>query len=182
LWTIFGGLFLCTVLNWAFDYLLYIFLGLETMNEVDAVFHPEGGDQKMPSTVSGVCECDKFEYDQMKETIMSAHRNSAIRMTGKLVSLAGRGYYKKLSDKEWDAIKDEIVMERNDIHNLEQVQDLISEECMKVWDANKPYWRVVLIPNYNDKESLIIYSFHHVLIDGVGLWNFMLGLSKNPDF
>jgi hypothetical protein len=131
LWTIFGGLFLCTIINWTFDYLLYLFLGLEDLNEGDTIFHPEAWDPKLPPTIAGICVCDKFEFDQMKETVLTSHKNSTIRMSGKLINMAGRPYFKKLSDKEWNAIKDEIVVERNDIHNLEQLQDLMSELCLK---------------------------------------------------
>lgn len=128
--------------------------------------------------------CEKFKFEEMKEFLLRKHRESkSHRVSGKLVDFFGRSYYKKLTDQEWNACKDTLITKVDGVTTLEQLQTLMEKGVVEKWDFyNIPHFRYVMVPNYSETESRIIFFAHHMLFDGIALWSFWNSIQTKPDF
>ena len=107
--TFLGGIFMNTMINWAFDLTFWLLLGYDYLTEGDVVFHPQCYDPDHPPHVVGVFVCEKFKFEEMRDILLDGHRNSVTRMSGVIVDFFGRTYYKRLSDKLWKMVQGDLV-------------------------------------------------------------------------
>jgi len=54
------------------------------------------------------------------------------------------------------------------IHTEKELAEFMCQQQAVMDDLEFVLWRVWLIEDYNSKESLFIYKFHHVITDGIG--------------
>ena len=93
----------------------------------------------------------------------------------------GRYYYKKMTDEEYNKKFPKVCQFNYDIKSEQELADyLAKEQCIR-----DPYdhvqFKVILIPNYNDKESAFIFKAHHCLADGLGLITLLMNLQDKYD-
>jgi hypothetical protein len=98
-----------------------------------------------------------------------------------VVKFLGLYMFEEMSDKEYDECFDKSVHINEDIHD--EVQ--LAEHMAKLQAVREPLgglqWRVTLIPNYNETESIFVFKVHHSLGDGLATVFVFFNLTDKPD-
>lgn len=142
--------------------MLYLF-DAEMMSSQDLMWM-RNGDQNTGNWTTGVI-FEKFDYDNMKDYLLRITDN-VHRLRCKQVKILGHWYFQKMTDDEW-AEKKKVFISRDDSIRTE---DDIVDAMVRLQQVRPSYdhvqMRMIMVPNYSETESVIIYNGHHSLMDG----------------
>jgi hypothetical protein len=66
------------------------------------------------------------------------------------------------------------------IHNEEQLGEFMIEHQKNRLGLNYLQWRIYLIPDYSETESVFVFKIHHSVADGIALILMMFSLTDQP--
>ena len=78
-------------------------------------------------------------------------------------------FFKELQGQELKTQLDQAVTVLPDMKNLDEVSAFMNEQQNICMSENGLQWRVWIVENFRDNESLLICKVHHVIGDGMAL-------------
>ena len=85
-----------------------------------------------------------------------------------------------MSDLEFDAQLDKIVYRADNVHNKEDLVNLIWREQAKEWDIfDRPLYRAIVVEDFSKESSYVVWMFQHCFIDGMKLTRGLHFVSDN---
>jgi len=77
--------------------------------------------------------------------------------------------------------KNTLIQVKSDLHNEKQLADFMAKEQSIELPLDNVQWRVWLVEDYTETESVFIYKCHHVMADGIALMLNLANIMDNPD-
>ena len=123
----------------------------------------------------------KFEFEEMRDHLLGK-LEKIHKCKSKLVKVFGIYWFQEMSPEEWANKKDAVItLVKEEIHNEQQLNEFMARVNQIREPMDNVQYRMYLIPDYKDGESVFILKAHHVLSDGLGCSSMGLALSDNYD-
>ena len=103
------------------------------------------------------------------------------RLKSRVVKFLGFYMFEEMGDQEYSDCFDQYFTINEDVHDETQLAELMAEIQSVRDPLGGLQWRVTLIPNYNEHESIFIFKVHHSLGDGLSSVFVFYNLTDNPD-
>ena len=166
---LFIGLALFGVIRLALDQILFHCFGLETLVAYDRIMLEDGPGNW--TNIVAMTRWEKFEFEPMKKYIHERSENIH-RLRSKLVKFFGVYYFKKMTDQEFETKKDVVITKLEGIHSNKDLSDFMCKQNEIRDPLNNVQWRMFLIPDFNEKESMLVFKAHHSMCDGLAIMAF----------
>ena len=105
----------------------------------------------------------------MKNYIKKEYFHNFPKNKVKLVHLFGRQYWKQQTEEEFEDNYENVICENiSGIHDEKQLGEFIVQKMgtmINMFEGNPVRW--LLIPDYKENESIVIYYGNHGFIDGI---------------
>ena len=92
---------------------MLVFFDCEGLGAFDSVFLLD--DEQNYSNILGCMIFEKFEFESMRDYLFDKTENLH-KCRSKLVKVFGIDFFKKMSKEEWDLKKDEVIVQKMNIH------------------------------------------------------------------
>jgi hypothetical protein len=150
---------------------------MESMNLMDEFFmnYKEG----KPPNVSGVFTTDKFDFEYMKKYLIGKVEQTR-RSKTKIICLFGKHYIQHLSQRQWEIQREKQFIKAENIHTKEDLERFSAAQ-LKI-DMHEVPYRYILIPDYSETRSKIMFICNHALYDGSTVMPTMVALTVDQDF
>ena len=123
----------------------------------------------------------KFEFEEMRDHLLGK-LEKIHKCKSKLVKVFGIYWFQEMSPEEWANKKDAVItLVKEEIHSEQQLNEFMARVNRIREPMDNVQYRMYLIPDYKDGESVFILKAHHVLSDGLGCSSMGLALSDNYD-
>lgn len=132
--------------------------------------------------VIGSLTTTKFEYEKMKVFLIDKMPRMP-NMQDKVVERFGQHYFQPMAEAEWEMKRDKVVTRLDGIHTTQQLQEkyeTIFRDSIDI--TNTVCYRWILIPDFSETESKMLFVFHHVAFDGVSAATLANLLQDKPDW
>jgi hypothetical protein len=139
---------------------------LEAVPPIDAVYLT--GDVRNPTTINAVCEFDStMDVESLRtiftDRVLSLEGRNINRLKERIVETPRGFYFEEVGN--W-SINDHITADVTPINTKDDLTRYLNDYITNGLDYSKPLWSAVLLTNYCDGRSALIFRIHHVLGDG----------------
>ena len=112
-----------------------------------------------------------------KEFCMKAPKAKTI-----LTQVFGRYYWLELTQKKFDSLFPQICIQVTGVHGKKALEKKMIECANTELDLykNVPY-RFIIMDDYSEKESLVIFLESHAFTDGISLFSLFAALDMNKE-
>jgi NRPS condensation-like uncharacterized protein len=86
-----------------------------------------------------------------------------------------------MNEEEWKTKIDNFVELKEGIHNEIDLANFMTSQQVVRESLNSTQYKFILLPDYNQSESVIMMKIHHSMFDGLGGAAFCLALSDECD-
>ena len=126
--------------------------------------------------VSGYMEIDKIDYEEFKDVFVVRALTKFRKLRRIIINKFGVQLWKDICIA--DAI-DQIIKDETKLGSHEEVMEYLTQINDQKTDWTKPLWEFRVVENYTEDTSLLIYKFHHSLMDAVGFASLMSCVNDN---
>ena len=104
------------------------------------------------------------------------------RIKSKVTKFLGKYMFEEMSDKFMIDSIPKLCRTVTGIHNEQQIADFMAKEQSTRLPLDNLQWRLFLIPDYSETESIFIYKVHHSLADGIAIVLSFFHMTDEPRF
>lgn len=166
------------IIRKSFTLLVGCCLGLEPMSLYDALMMIDTPVSR--ANIIGATRFEKYEADEMR-TYLEERLAKLPRCRSKVYKLCGVWWFKKMSEKEYDSKKDAIFKTVDNVHTDKQLNEFMCQE-QKVRDPfDNVQYRIYMIPDFKDGHGILVLKVHHVMSDGISMFQLLCALNTDPD-
>lgn len=179
LFGVFGGIFSYLLAMQTIKGLLKRLFSLEMMDPNDEMFF--GDDERSYGNIVAFHKYEKFDPEEFKWKLLNRSKIFS-RLKSKIKKFLGFYMFEEMDDATYLEEVQNNVQIVNDIHTEEGLATYLSEiQCVRE-PLNALQWRIYLIPDYSETESIFIYKAHHCLSDGIAIILMFFVLNDDPDY
>jgi len=117
-----------------------------------------------------------MDRNRLKKYFWSQVSTKHKRMRSRLVKVLDTYFFEELTTAQMKKLEDKIVTVVDDIHDYDAISDFISYQHTQHIPTRSLQYRLYVVPDYSEDESVVILKMHHVLGDGLavvvllGIW------------
>ena len=94
----------------------------------------------------------------------------------------GTNYWAKINDQEFESKWHQICLVEERVHSMTELnQFMVKLQGEDLVQEGLPLYRFVLVPNFKEDQSVMIYLANHAQGDGLAVSSLFLALSNNFD-
>ena len=157
--------------------LLKVFMNLEMMSAGDEQFF--GDDYRGTLNIVAYQKYEKFKAQEVAQTMMQRACQFR-RMKSKVVKFLGNYMFEEMTDEDMMLQANKVCPIITDIHNDKQLAEFMIDHQSNRLGLNFIQWRIYLIPDYSETESVLVFKIHHSVADGIALILLMCSLTDHP--
>ena len=133
---------------------------------------------KVPHNCILIFEIEKVGFEEMKKKMRQTVIHHIKRYRQVPVNYLGFYFWKEV-DK--DLAKEQIKRWEKEIHTKEEALEYTQKQLAIKMPCDKPQWEFIYVEDFNEKESLCFFKFHHSFSDGGGIINSMLFMNNDKN-
>jgi len=132
------------------------------------------------ANVCGLFRFEKFKFEDMKTFFYEEFCMKAPKAKTILTQIFGRYYWLELTQEKFDCLFPQICFQVTGVHDKKALEDKMVEWVNTELDlyTNVPY-RLIIIDDYSEKESLVIFLESHAFTDGISLFSLFAVIDSN---
>jgi hypothetical protein len=115
---------------------------------------------------------EKFEFEEMRDhLIKKIEQLNLVRYRSKHVECLGETYFQPMTDSEWSEKRKRVWIKVENVKSHKQLEDFIAKATTWPIDIyENVHYRMYLIPDFENGQSVWLMNHNHCSIDGVSLW------------
>lgn len=169
------GFLLCQLMMESFCYMLKVMYGQSVMSTNDTFFMQ---DNKLNlCNVIGALKFEKFEFEPMRDYLAGKLDAMPAKIKSKIVKHYGMYMWEEMGAEEWKAKKKDLIVLVNGVHTKEQLETFMTQQQMIRDPMETVQYKIFLLPDFSETESVFVFKAHHALFDGLGCAIFFMALS-----
>ena len=150
-------------------------MNLEMMSGGDECFFSD--DYRNKSNIVAYKKYQRFETEKIRKVLLKRGAKFR-RIRSSVVKVMGKYMFKDLGEDYM--LNEGKLISKSGIHNEQELADFMCAEQSVREPLNGLQWKVWLIEDYSDTESIFVWKVHHSLADGIALILFFSNLCDNP--
>lgn len=171
------GIVLYIVMNQVMAWALKFFLNLEMMSGGDECFFAD--DSRNCLNIIAYKKYERFNADEIRSTLLRRGARFP-RIRSSVVKFLGKHMFYDMGEEFTLKEGGKNLVTTTGIHTEQELADFMCAEQSIREPLGYFQWKVFLIEDYSETESIFVWKVHHSLADGIALIMFFSNLCDNP--
>ena len=153
------------------------YFNIEMMSGGDECFFTD--DSRNKSNIVAYKKYQKFNAEEIREVLIERSIGYK-RIRSCVVKLFGKYMFKDMGEEFTRKNAAKNLISKSGIHTEQELADFMCAEQAIREPLGYFQWKVWLIEDYNETESVFVWKVHHSVADGIALIMFFSNLCDNP--